>query len=184
MKVEYLCRGENGYAPAENLAELFDKNESDITSIRFFESCSRIQMTIDDVLRSLKQRSEREIELFTIGKSHAQERADRIFDPVKFSTWKLDNGVNSRWNTYYKKNGYDGLVVIGCITERMLPKQIKEQGNFNQEDYALALEQNAIHYYQFDICNQANGNTSLDVGNKCKSANYSVSSRYSNNAHI
>lgn len=127
MEFDDLCRGCHGYS--YNLAELFDKCAFDKSkqryhSISFKESLERLKGKIKDSFKDLETQTERKVTAFTIGKTFAKSRSGREFDTMNPHTWKLDGGINGRWQDY--KDDYNGLIVIGCIERDLIPKDVKD----------------------------------------------------------
>lgn len=110
------------------------------------------------------------VETFTIGKSFVRQRHTAgshfmPFDDLNPYTWKLANGVNSRWKNYYAKEEYDGLIVL-CVTPRnIIPANSMKVG---PQLYAIALEQRLIQEFCFIEKDYRLGNISFDVGSKAE----------------
>ncbi|CAG2249444.1 unnamed protein product [Mytilus edulis] len=90
------------------------------------------------------------------------------------NTWSLGGGINGRWHDY-KKDDYDGLIVLACIERDLIPQNIKECYErdkktiaINQQNYALALEQALIQYYALIKPDERMRNQSFDIGNLSK----------------
>ncbi|CAH1793763.1 unnamed protein product, partial [Owenia fusiformis] len=135
-------------------------------------SVKKLIIKIDQTLKELETRQQKNIATFTIGKSTVQQKESRAFnvlplpfDPVNVDTWKLGNGPNERWSSDYKGKECDGLIVLCAITEEIIPK--KPEALLNPvELYTLALEQQLIHHYLLNEGNNKLGNKSLDTGGK------------------
>ncbi|VDI50488.1 Hypothetical predicted protein, partial [Mytilus galloprovincialis] len=102
---------------------------------------------------------------FTIGKSFVRKVKGTHFDAMNPNTWKLNNGVNHRWSSFYSEQNYDGLIVL-CVTPSSVipcnPMRMKP------DVYAIALEQRLIQ----NLCLCRNdgrlANMSFDSGMKAK----------------
>lgn len=151
---EELCRGqEKNYA--FNLVDL-GKN----LSMR-----KRIDLLIakvHDTISSLEIGSEMSIEKFCIGKTYAEAKTHKEFKREDKDTWRL-NGVSTRWHGKYKKEGYDGLVVLGAVSRAMLKKG-RDKDVWNQQLYVLGLESALITHFAYEEYDQRLANDSLDPG--------------------
>ncbi|XP_053387739.1 uncharacterized protein LOC128551189 [Mercenaria mercenaria] len=158
-----------GYAPHEKL--YFSPGESLSTTVdKMFD-------IIDKTIKDLET-NRGPIEEFVIGKTFARKRKKQSFDPTNFKTWKLDGGVNGRWNSKYKYEGFDGLIVLCAFTRESLPRKDSEEDEddeeaeetepgplFNHQDYSLAVEQQLIHRFAYEKMDPRLGNCSLSTGN-------------------
>ena len=97
------------------------------------------------------------MEKFYIGKTHVRQKSGGHggkvkFDHMKSGTWKMDNGINSRWKDHKRTDyGRDGLVVLTVVTKDAINPDIREKyPDFHQEHYALALERRLIQDYMTD----------------------------------
>ncbi|XP_076082826.1 uncharacterized protein LOC143053912 isoform X2 [Mytilus galloprovincialis] len=176
-----LCRGFQGYS--NNLVELFDicdhgKLNRNKHPISFKEAFTRLKLRIKESFSALEIQTERKVTDFTIGKTFVKKHERATFNPMKQTTWSLGGGINSRWQ-FYKKDDYDGLIVLACIERDLIPQNIKEcykraiQMNkktieANQQNYALALEQALIQYYALIKPDERMRNQSFDIGNLSK----------------
>jgi hypothetical protein len=112
-----------------------------------------VQMTsenIDELLGEIVRSFGRDIDNFYIGKSHVREQFHAKFNPEEPRTWRLDNGVNSRYRDHVKKNRCkEGLVVVAVVTKDSIKNDCRRDGYYtHQEDYALRLEKMLIQKYE------------------------------------
>lgn len=141
---DLLCKGYvKGYS--YNLAKLFDVIPCGKTEhkhpIEFDMAFKRSKRKIKETLKEIQIQSGRKVNTFTIGKTYARTRKSGTFDPMRPSSWRLDGGINGRWKNEYEKQGYDGLVVIGCIVLDLIPEKVRQNISWiDQEKYALGLE--------------------------------------------
>lgn len=164
-----LLRGEVKYF-APNLVRLYDIENRRKVPFPFKKSVETLRTRVDDTLRELESNTGKTIEEFTIGTSHARRKKSvRNFDPCDFTTWKLDDGVNGCWRKTYKNKEYDGLVVLCAITGDQLTERVRglreENHLFDQEHYAIALEQSLLQYYAYVEEDGRLGNGSFNLGN-------------------
>lgn len=139
--------------------------------LSFEEATSDLQCQITNILDDIdvKMKPNFCIDEFTVGKSFVRQRRKKKgyveFDDLDPHTWKLDNGVNGRWKTYYNVLSYDGLVVL-CVTPRtVIPAN---QMHIEPQDYALALEQRLIQNFCLIKKDFRLGNKSFDTGSKAR----------------
>ncbi|XP_052074721.1 uncharacterized protein LOC127712370 [Mytilus californianus] len=165
---DLLCKGDvKGYS--YNLAKLFDdipcgKSEHK-HPIEFDMAFKRSKRKINETIKEIQIQSERKVIKFTIGKTYARTRKSGKFDPMRPSSWLLDSGINGRWKNEYEKQGYDGLVVIGCIVLDLIPEKVHQNISWiDQEKYALGLEQALIQYYTLHKQDARLGNKSFNTG--------------------
>lgn len=145
-------------------------NVVDLTKKTFNE---RVKALIDQIKKTITklESSGRKIEEFCIGKTFVEKLKKKLFDPTKERTWKVGKGVGSRWRTTYKRDGFDGLVVLGAVSRHMLTDtKSSDERTCNTEDwnhqlYALALESALICHYAFQAFDPRLGNRSLSPGN-------------------
>ena len=163
-----LCRGVvKNYS--YNLVDLRKKS----TRERIDALIKNIHKTITD----LECHSDKKIELFCIGKTYAEAKADTKFNPNNVNSWKV-KGVSERWNNKnegYKVQGYDGLVVLGAVSRGMLKKKADKKV-WNQQLYVLGLENALITHFAYEECDVRLANESLQPGQlqKSLSAGYVV----------
>ena len=154
VSFDELCRGEvKSYS--FNLVDLRKKK----TTQRRIDA---LRGKIADTLQSLQTQSEKEIESFCIGKTYAERKTGKVFKPTDKNTWRV-GGISDRWRNKYKKEGYDGLVVLGAVTRAMLNSK-GDTKCWNQQKYALALESTLIIHYAYEDCDKRLANTTLEPG--------------------
>ena len=168
ISFEELCKGfQRTYA--FNLVDL--KRET-------FEKRKELLIAqINGSLRELEFYSDKKVKDFCIGKTYATARTGHNFDPADRSTWRVD-GISPRWFTTYNKEGYDGLVVLGAVSRDMLTDKKARYGQeermcntavWNQQSYALALENALISHYAFSEFDPRLANRSLHPGQQQRS---------------
>ena len=133
----------------------------------FQERVDSLIYRIEETIAALKRYSSRAVKEFTIGKTFAPARAHRKFDPENENTWRVD-GISKRWNRY-KREGYDGLVVVGAVSQKMLTDtsyygKVCDTYVWDQQSYALALESALICHYAFKTFDPRLANSSLHPG--------------------
>ncbi|XP_053387591.1 uncharacterized protein LOC123565940 [Mercenaria mercenaria] len=117
--------GKPGYAPHGKL---------------YYSSGERLSTTVNEltdiICETLTEITDNRgpIEEFMIGKTFARKKKRRTFDPLYFNTWKLDGGVNGRWNSKYKHEGFDGLIVFCAFTRESLPRKDFKEDEDDDED--------------------------------------------------
>lgn len=157
-----------------------DQPTSHSIPFTFMETVNSLKRWSNFVLEDIEKRRQTPIEEFVIGKTFARRRRRgrgfQDFDYLNINTWKLE-GISSRWG-YYKKRGFDGMVILCAITKKLLPVRdrtivIAEEtegetddsnGLMTHQNYVLALEQQLIHYYAFAEQDPRLGNNSLQPG--------------------
>ena len=97
-------------------------------------------------IRRIERGRELEVEKFYIGKTYVRQKTGAQFDHMDSSTWRLDNGINGRWNVHKDTDyGRDGLVVLTVVTRDAIHPDIQENNpDFHEEKYALVLERRLI----------------------------------------
>lgn len=161
---EDLIRGNKGYSLLGWLTSLRDRS--------FDEAISELKKQINLILEDINFHTDEgvEVEKFTIGKSFVRQRHTAGGGFMNFvdtdpNTWKLANGVNARWQKFYAKEGYDGLIVL-CVTPRcIIPANAMNAG---PQLYAIALEQRLIQEFCFSQNDRRLGNQSFDTGCKAE----------------
>lgn len=139
--------------------ELDDITQQRKKPFPFMEIVERLKLETETVLKDLSQNRNKKIEGFTIGKTYVDKLSDSSdeFDYLDTETWELD-GILSRWRDYREEKDYAGMVILCAVTGDLIPEEIQEY--IRQEDdagnvldahqnYAIALEQQLIHYYAF-----------------------------------
>ena len=138
---ETLCRGGvQSYAP--NLARIGEETEVEdaeqILYTQLIDTVEELEMADPECRRKIGQ--------IYIGKTYVarlkRQRRFQPFDPNDYNTWKKV-GISSRWSDHKNQDKRDGLVVLGAVTRKTMPKRIRCR--VHQEDFALALEQKLLH---------------------------------------
>ena len=138
-----LCRGCLQSYACDNLINITRTRDGTRTpTIR--EAEEMLLEHLDRCVQSIQTERECQLECFYIGKTHVRKRKRKngTFDHMNRTTWRLDDGINSRFRCH-KDAGYgrDGLVVLTVVTrEAIHPDVRRNKPDFHQEDYALALE--------------------------------------------
>ena len=165
--IDALINGEKkGYAPSGKLVTLYTNEDSRRVPDSFDEAVFKLKSAAKELLHSIEQRAETPIAEFTIGKSFARKIQNKNFDPSKFNTW-IKKGLSDRWRKLYEPEGYNGLIALCAITREILPlanKGSKRHTLHDQQQYALALEQQLIHFFAYVAQDRRLGNKSLDKG--------------------
>ena len=143
---------------------------SSLTKKTFQERVDSLIDHIEKTITALERYSSRAVEKFTIGKTFAPARAHNTFDPENEDTWRVD-GITKRWHGHYKGIGYDGLVVVGAVSRKMLTDTSYRDrkcntGVWDQQSYALALESALICHYAFKTFDPRLANESFYPGKK------------------
>lgn len=148
-------------------------NVVDLKGKKFQERKTLLITQIQETIAALEMHSEKKVDEFIIGKTFAEARKNRKFNPTDVNTWRA-RGISSRWHTKYKKDclKYDGLVVLGAVNRQMLTdSSFEDQGvqrqcseNWNQESYTLALESALITHYAFETFDPRLANDSFHTG--------------------
>ena len=173
---DFLIRGSTR-SYSSKLIDLIAIDQQPIQPLPFNEAKDLLVRQIDGIFADIaREQEEKEIEAFTIGKSHARRRRTaqhgfKHFDRKDLKTWKLDGGINGRWQTTYKEQGYDGLVALTAITREVIPSDV-HQNSQNPEQYAIALEQSLIQHYSIDKPDPRLANKSSHPGKKCANNPY------------
>ncbi|XP_052817607.1 uncharacterized protein LOC128243729 [Mya arenaria] len=181
---------ETGEPSKRKLFKEKDKRYREKVPFTFKRSVKALVLHVKNILQQLSEKRG-PVEKFVIGKTHARKLKKVPFDPFKFNTWRLADGVNGRWKTSYEKEGYDGLIVLCAITKDLLPKadpinkpqlrlalsasaSLQETDDsddevecelYHQQHYILALEQQLIHYFAYVEQDPRLGNLSVSTGN-------------------
>lgn len=146
---------------------------ADLKKKTFEERVDELIGRIEKTITALERYSSRAVEEFTIGKTFAPARAHTKFDPENENTWRVD-GISRCWNRY-KRKGYDGLVVVGAVSRKLLTDtsyrhkdchRVCNTEVWDQQSYALALESALICHYAFKTFDPRLANSSLHPGKK------------------
>ena len=135
---DQLCNGSVQSYACDNLIDITKIQDGGIQEAEW--------MLLEHLYRCVKSiETERgcKLKYFYIGKTNVRKRDNvRVFDHMNRATWKIDGGINSRWRSHKDTEyGQDGLVVLTVVTKEAIHPDVREnKPNFNQEDYALALE--------------------------------------------
>ena len=170
---DLLCSGEvKSYS--YNLVDL-----NDCQPLSLDTAINALVKQVDDTLTNIAiQQPEKELEAFTIGKSHARQKFRKKpgaysrslikFDRKDPKTWKFDGGINNRWREYAQK-GYSGLVALTAITRNIIPYNVRQahEQTVDVEQYSIALEQQLIQHYMLRKGDSRLANTSFHPGNLC-----------------
>ena len=173
-----LCKGvEKNYS--FNLACLTkDPNEEPMS---FMEATEKLKNQISQSIRDIETQNMdgRKIESYVIGKSQVQRKTKagggfQTFNSMNHNTWKLgEAGVNNRWSSYYKAEGFNGLVVLAAIPRSSVPQDILDKDEtMNQEQYAIALEQELLKYFRLVAVDRRIINKTFQVGRTAKNPSY------------
>lgn len=156
---DLMCRGlVPGYC-LHNPVSLLDKETG--FPLPFDAAVELLRTHTLGIIRDIELQSMRKIAIFVIGMSHVRQRLNRQFDEMNPYTWKLDDGVNSRWRSSYLNEGYNGLIVL-CVTPGfVIPPNSTKVG---PQDYAVALEQRLIQIFSFGAVDPRLGNMSFSTG--------------------
>lgn len=159
-----LCRGvKRSYC----LNKVIWLRREDNSPMSLAEAEQRLIEHINDIILELQRQSDRRVVEYMIGKTHARQRRTQgrrymNFDPMNPNTWRLANGANARWNSYYRtEKNYNGLVVLCAVTTDEIPQC---RNNVNVQNYAFALEQRLLHHFVFVEDDDRLGNTSFSSG--------------------
>ena len=74
-----------------------------------------------------------------------------------------EKGISNRWRSTYKRQGYDGLVVLGAVSSGML-KDDCNKDIWNQQLDVLALKNALITHFTYEYCDRRLANDSLQPG--------------------
>jgi deoxyxylulose-5-phosphate synthase len=148
----------NVYPNCENLtnelARLFDKCEFDkeetrYHTISFREATERLRTAVKNSLSVVENSTNKKVSEFRIGKTSVTKQSNRTFDPMKPTTWKNVPKLNQKW-TEPLDDKYDGLFEVGCVTNELIPRVIKETNTticMDHQMYALGMAQALVHHY-------------------------------------
>lgn len=150
-----LVGGEKGYAASDSLVLL---------RCQFDHAKTALTKEAVKLLQKIEMKTNMPVRKFIIGRTFAEEKKNKKGERIKFelekiSTWNLDRGVDSEWKHHYEPDGYDGLILLCAVTHDRLPlptngvaaKNTTKNKLFDQQQYALALEAQLIHYFMFVI---------------------------------
>ncbi|XP_052818686.1 uncharacterized protein LOC128244690 [Mya arenaria] len=180
---------ENGEPPEKKTDKKKSKTYREKVPFTFKESVKVLVLHVKRILQKISEKRG-PVEKFVVGKTHARKLKKVPFDPFKFNSWRLADGVNGRWRNFYEKEGYHGLIVLCAITKDLLPRQdsnnkpqlrltpsasasLHEADDseeevecelYHQQHYILALEQQLIHYFAYVEQDPRLGNLSVSTG--------------------
>ena len=164
--------------PCLGTTKNYSFNVINLKKKKFQERVDSLIQCIEGTITELELQSFRKVKKFTIGKTFASARADKKFDPANKDTWRVD-GITKRWHGHYKGLGYDGLVVVGAVSQKMLTDMSYRDTHseearmcntkvWDQQSYALALESALICHYAFKTFDPRLANDSFYPGKKKK----------------
>lgn len=139
-----LVRISEGYRPYDQDFTAVIHNKT-ITAAK-----NKVEKKITNLLDAWSyKRKSLKIKSFYIGKTHIRQKKGTTFDPHNLNTWKLDGGINGRYQHHVKEYyGNGGLVVVAIVTRESIPVQCVRDGYIiHQEEYALTLERRLIQHY-------------------------------------
>lgn len=170
-----MATGSSSTASSSTVGISFDvdplgKYSFQVSSLKKKTFQERVDLLIDRIektITALERYSSRAVEEFTIGKTFAPAQEHKTFDPANEKTWGVD-GISSCWRRYETK-GYDGLVVVGAVSQKMLTDtsyygKVCKADVWDQQSYALALESALICHYAFKTFDPRLANSSLHPG--------------------
>ena len=107
-----------------------------------------VEVLLEKIQTILNIKGEK-IATFTIGKTYGitKTQVRQNFSGANRNHWRKD-GLLSRYNTTYKKNGYNFLIGFGIITRHNVPPNVQKQFK-NQEMLALGLEMELILHFSY-----------------------------------
>ena len=124
-----------------NLADIGEDKDVNCVEQLLIE---QLETTVD----MLELHSDRQVGKIYIGKTFiksSRRKGLEKFDPINHRTW-IKKGISSRWREHRNNDyGRHGLVVLGAITRKTMPKRIRSR--VHQEDFTLAMEQKLLHHY-------------------------------------
>lgn len=145
------------------LARLFEKCDN----ISFKEATKRLRTAVENSISAVENHgSKRKVSEFRIGKTCVMSQLERTFNPIQPLTWGTIGRTNMKWGTH-KKDNYDGLIAVGCVTNELIPKVIMEANTAIRMDhqlYALVMTQSLVHHYMVQEPDGKLRNTSSDIG--------------------
>ena len=154
------------------LARLFDKcefvqEETRRHTISFREATERLRTAVEKSLSRVEVNTRRVSE-FRIGKTSVKSKENQTFDPMKPETWVEVGETITTWRENQQDN-YDDIFEVGCVTNELIPKVIKETNTAIRMDhqmYALGMVQALVHHYMVHEPDARLRNTSFDIGNR------------------
>ena len=145
----------------------FDKEETHRHTISFREATERLRAAVENSLSDVEISTGRKVSEFRIGKISVTSQENLTFDPMKPMTWGEVGGTNGKWREHENDN-YDGLIEVGCVTNELIPKVIKETNTAIRMDhqmYALGMAQALVHHYMVQEPDKRLRNKSIGIGN-------------------
>ena len=167
---ELLCNGHSDHKSYAcdyviDVAQTPDLASSDALN----ETTLKLAKHIEDCIKAIEVGKSRKVQQFYVGKTHTHKKKRRErFDRMKFSTWRLSDGVSKRFRKH-RSNGYgrDGLVVLTVVTRDAIPScVVRNKAIVKQELYALALESRLIQHFLIEKDDPRIVNKSFDSGGK------------------
>ena len=167
-----LCNGSVQSYACDHVIDITKTRDGRIPTIE--EAMKMLLEHVDKCVESIEIGRDCKVERFYIGKSHVRKRARSTFDHMKRTTWKLDNGINSRFVAHSRTDyGCDGLVVLTVVTREAIDPDIRRnKPKLHQEDYALALESRLIQEYMRTDSRLANDTVATGRRDKTASIGY------------
>ena len=153
-----------------DIAILFDKEGTRRHAISLNEATKRLRTAVKNSISAVENpglgRSNRKVSEFRIGKTYVELKSEMTFNPIDPLTWGTIGGTNMKWGTH-KKDNYDGLIAVGCVTNELIPNVIKEMNTVIPVDhqmYALGMAQALVHHYMLQEPDGRLRNKSIDIG--------------------
>ena len=155
-----LCKGSTqGYS--------FFCTQTSVSTHTFLGTAHSLVSRVLLILDQLEQGTGRKIEEFVIGKSSVRKKRRQAFDARRVSTWRVAN-IGSRWHSY-RENHFSGLVVFTMLQRVDVPA--KGPTIFHdQEMLTLAMEQQLVHRFAYEVQDPRLGNKTLEEGKRAKNA--------------
>ena len=145
-----------------DIAILFDKEGTRRHAISLNEATKRLRTAVKNSISAVENpglgRSNRKVSEFRIGKTYVELKSEMTFNPIDPLTWGTIGGTNMKWGTH-KKDNYDGLIAVGCVTNELIPNVI-----MHHQMYALVMTQSLVHHYMVQKPNGKLRNKSFDIG--------------------
>lgn len=140
-----MCRDEiPGYS--FNLVDLVDEDHTQ-KERKLERDTKKLSTKLKDTITCIEMEpieKTRQVEKYYIGKTYILGSTFKSFDHMNHTTW-VKKGIHSRYKYHSNKTyGCDGLVVLGAVTDKVLPS--KRAKRVTKEDYALMLEQRLTHH--------------------------------------
>lgn len=124
----------------------FDMSGKNVHTISFDEAIERIRKQLKKAFEDTHVQSDRMVDEFKIGTACVSSRPGNSMNSMDPLTWADKSDICKAWDQNRRDGDYDGLIILACVTDDIIPEQIKRIG-ITHEEYTYALAQSTVYHY-------------------------------------